>query len=138
LTNLLTYPSVAACAGKWSGDVSTAAPLCGSGWHVCIGGDGALATITFADATAFAGCFAINAALDDSTCHPGSCTDSVNAGVDDEKNIDMGGVGNDCSFKFPGDTSCITGGRIDASENSGTGCAYTSGLSGVVCCKNGS
>jgi hypothetical protein len=106
------------------------------GWHLCIGGDAALSTISFADATAFPGCFAINAAQDNSHCHPGSCSDAVSAGVDSAANIDMGGVGQDCKLAAPNQTSCIKNGRIDASENSGTGCNFHPGLTGVVCCKS--
>jgi hypothetical protein len=135
LLDAVTFPDVAACSGAWVGDVSNAVALCAGGWRPCVGGDLALSRIAYTDATAFGGCYAMNAAQDDEKCHPGSCTDSVNNGVDSAKDIDMGAVGGDCKWKFATHKSCLKSGRIDASENSGTGCNWYAGLSGVLCCR---
>jgi hypothetical protein len=129
------HPDVAACAGTWTGTVDQAQSLCAGGWHVCLGSEPALTSVAFNDGIAFCGCFAFDAAQDNYTCNPG-CEAAVNAGVDTAGNIDMAGLGATCNYQFSGAGSCITGGRIDASENSGTGCNFTDGLSGVVCCRN--
>jgi hypothetical protein len=135
LEDIAAYPDVAACAGPWTGTVDQAQDLCSAGWHVCLGSEPALTSVAFADGISFCGCFAFDAAQDNYTCHPG-CEAAVNAGVDTAANIDMAGLGATCGYQFSGAGSCITGGRIDASENSGTGCNFTDGLSGVVCCRN--
>ena len=138
------FPQIAACAGEWSGTVDqlSAKALCDPSWHVCRGDESVftheqthVAMIRTNDAVAFGGCFAFDAAHDNWACHPG-CSASVAAGVDSAENIDMAGLGADCPYHLGGD-SCLSCGRIDASENSGTGCSYHSGLTGVVCCING-
>jgi hypothetical protein len=126
---------VAACSGTWTGDVTNAAPLCGTGWHVCNGSEPALREFTYEAATSFGGCYAINAAFDSFGCGVG-CMASVEAGVDTAANVDMGAIGSGCPYKFPGSGSCLKNGRIDFSENSGTGCNFAAGLTGVACCRN--
>jgi hypothetical protein len=121
LTDSSMFPDIAACAGTWTGDVSTAGPICGAGAHVCRGGDAPLMTVAYAQATAFPGCFAIDTAHDNGACTAG-CTAAVMSGIDTAELVDMGGMGADCPYKLPGFASCLMGGRIDASQNSGTGC----------------
>lgn len=130
---LATYPGVAACGGVWSGHVANAAALCASGWHVCTGAEPALNAVTYDDAVAVSGCFAMNAAQDNFVCYA-DCAAAVAASVDTAENVDMGAIGAACPYKFPSTGSCISGGRIDWSENSGTGCDFAAGLTGVVCC----
>ncbi|MBK6697436.1 MAG: hypothetical protein IPG50_35420 [Myxococcales bacterium] len=132
----VTYPRVAACAGTWSGHVSTASPLCAAGSHVCTGAESALKAVQYTDAIAVTGCFAMNAAQDSFVCHV-DCAAAVPS-IDTAANVDMGAIGSTCPYKFPGaaNGSCISGGRIDFSENSGTGCNFAAGLSGVLCCAN--
>jgi hypothetical protein len=48
----------------------------------------------------------------------------------------MAAVGADCPFRFSDGLSCMATGRIDASENSGTGCNHTDTDTGVLCCAN--
>jgi hypothetical protein len=133
-----TFPAIAACAGTWAGDVANAAPVCAAGWHVCRGPELPLRAVTYAQATAFAGCFAVDAAQDNWMCSAG-CSAAVAAGVDTAANIDLGGVGASCPYQLPGTTACFTGGRIDVSENSGTGCNFAPGITtGVVCCAGAS
>ncbi len=128
------FPTVAACAGAWDGEVGQAGALCAPGWQVCDGSTFAVTNITFAAAIGFPGCFAFDAAHDNYVCRP-DCSAQVAAGVDTADGLDMGGVGAGCRFQFPGTASCLVGGRIDASENSGTGCRYAAGITdGVVCC----
>jgi hypothetical protein len=131
-----SYPNIALCAGVWSGPVSRATFLCEGGWHVCNGQEAAMKSVTYDDGTAFPGCYAFDAAHDNYACHPG-CDKAVEAGVDTYANIDMGGLGRDCPYKFPSGGSCINSGRIDSSENSGTGCDYKPSLTGLVCCRDG-
>jgi hypothetical protein len=135
LEDSAAYPDVAACAGTWTGTVDQAQDLCAGGWHVCLGSEPALTAVAFTDGISFCGCFALDAAQDNYVCHPG-CEAAVAAGVDTAANIDMAGLGATCNYQFSGAGSCITGGRIDASENSGTGCNFTDGLTGVVCCRD--
>lgn len=130
----IVFPAIAACGGVWSGDVANAGALCAMGWHVCRGPEMPLRNVTYAQATAFGGCFAIDAAQDNWMCFPG-CSAAVAAGIDTAANVDMGGVGAGCPYLLPGSTACFTGGRIDVSENSGTGCNFVSGVTtGTVCC----
>jgi hypothetical protein len=113
--------------------VDQAQSLCANGWHVCTGVEPAIGAVAYNDGLAFHGCFAFDAAQDNWVCHPG-CNAAVAAGADTAENIDMAGLGADCPYDLGGG-SCIAGGRIDASENSGTGCSYYAGLTGVVCCQ---
>jgi hypothetical protein len=135
LTNRTMFPDVAACRGLWAGPVATAGALCSQGWHVCTGVEPALRLVTYTAATAFAGCFAFDAAQDGGNCFS-RCSAAVVAGVDVYSGLDMGAIGAGCPWLFPGASSCITGGRIDGAENSGTGCDYNSQLTGLVCCRN--
>lgn len=52
---------------------------------------------------------------------------------------DLAGIGKDCPHRNVGQTSCIRGGRIDASccvdAYFHTACHQTSDITGVVCCK---
>jgi hypothetical protein len=134
LTDLAAFPNVAACGGSWAGNVTNGRALCAPGWGPCQGGNPALKTITFAAATAFAGCFAMDTAHDSNSCRA-SCSGAVQQGVDSAGDIDMGGVGRDCRFKDSRGASCIGSGRVDSSHNSDTGCNFAPGISGVVCCK---
>lgn len=134
LVDPVAFPAIAACGGSWSGDVGGAGALCAAGWHVCRGDEGAVGAVTYAAATAFAGCFAIDAAQDNFICRP-DCSAQVAAGIDTAANIDLAGVGASCAFQFPGAGGCLADGRIDLSENTGTGCDFSPGVTtGVVCC----
>lgn len=134
LLSEVEFPAVAACAGTWTGDVSAGVALCAPGWHVCLGPEPALHAVTFAQATAFAGCFAYDAAQDNYVCRP-DCSAQVAAGVDSATAIDLGAIGSACPYQYPTGGSCLAIGRIDAAENSGTGCAFNAAVTtGVVCC----
>ncbi len=133
LLDPLAYPFIAACAGVWEGNVANATPLCEQGWSVCRGTETSLKQLTYTEASSFPGCFPFDAAQDNYTCHAG-CADAIAAGVDTAANIDMGAVGAGCRFQFATGKSCLAGGRIDASENSGSGCDYLSSYTGVLCC----
>jgi hypothetical protein len=133
LTDVELYPDVAACAGSWEGDVKNGASLCGAGFHLCRGTDLGVSALSFEQATAFCGCFALDAAQDNYNCFDG-CSEQANAGVDSYTQLDMAGVGFDCPYQFPGATGCLSGARIDATENDGYGCGFAPYLSGVLCC----
>jgi sugar lactone lactonase YvrE len=128
--------AVAACIGTWKGDVSTAQNLCAPDWHVCRGTEPGIRTMTFDMASSVNGCFAFDAAQDSFACWSG-CSSAVARGVDTAENVDMGGVGRDCPYRHETGWSCLASGRVNASENSGTGCAYNPKLTGVVCCPDG-
>lgn len=135
---------IAACRGTWDGwiDESAAASLCAAGWHVCRGTDPQVRTVTFAEATAFSGCFAFDAAQDCylcfSTCRgalgtiTGACTVPFVA-----TDPDMAGMGAGC--RQQGETpnsSCLATGRLDSTTNT-TGCQFDpSRTTGVVCCRD--
>lgn len=130
-------PHIAACRGAWQGDIGDAGSLCATGWHVCRGNEPAFSELTFTDVTAFAGCYAYDAANDFSVCHP-DCSAQIGS-VDVAGLLDMAGMGADCNaaYYFAGEPSCLTqGGRVDASENDGVGCGYDARFSGVVCCED--
>ena len=147
LTDIDQWPQIAVCGGKWSGPISglTAASLCAAGWHVCSGDDVRTAGVTFAQATAFDGCFSFDAANDCGNCHPtcigatvgselnGQCAESAT----DFSDPGMAGMGRGCSL-LPTGTSCLAGGhggRVDAQVGSDrNGCSHFDGLDGVVCC----
>ena len=65
------HPRIAACTGIWEGHIENATNLCAEGWKVC-GWDTEklLKTITWKEATAIGGCYAVNAAQDDGHCRP--------------------------------------------------------------------
>lgn len=127
------FPAIAGCAGTWTGEIAEAAVLCETGWHVCRGDEPVFATTTYAQATAFTGCFGFDAAQDNYICRP-DCSAAVDMGIDSAANIDMAGAGAGCAYQFPGTGGCLSDGRIDASENDGNGCSYFAGLTGTVCC----
>lgn len=136
LLDSAVFPAIAACGGTWTGDVSAGVALCATGWHVCTGPEPALHAITYQQAIAFAGCFPYDAAQDSFRCLP-DCSAQVLAGIDTAANIDLGAMGADCPYHFPTSASCLAVGRIDASENSGTGCDFNPAITtGVVCCQD--
>ena len=115
----------------WEGHVSNGIALCEQGWHVCSPTDiDTLQTVTYADATAFPGCFAYDASQDNATCQP--CNG-------DATSDDMAGMGESCGYYAQGSPSCIAGGRVDtvccADYTSDTACQFKPDLTtGVVCC----
>lgn len=136
------FPDVAACAGRWSGwvDESSAASLCGAGWHVCRGSDRPIGRVTLAQATTFSGCFAFDSAHDCNACYPtcrgalGQCRACCVPNVASDP--DMGGVGAGCLQHPVGTSSCLANGRVDSTQNS-TGCQWNERITGVVCCRDG-
>ncbi len=130
-----TFPTLAACAGTWTGHITEAAPLCQAGWHVCLGNEPGLTSATYEQATAFGGCFMFDAAQDSFVCRP-DCSAAVDMGIDTAGNIDGAGVGAGCTYQFPTMGGCLATGRIDASENDGNGCEHFDGLTGAVCCED--
>jgi hypothetical protein len=134
LTNASRHPDVAVCAGAWTGDVSNGIALCATGFHVCTGAESALNAVTFDEALCFDGCYAFDAAQDNFQCFP-DCSSRAGT-VDTATGLDMGGMGSGCPYQFRNAGSCLTGGRIDASENDGIGCSYDARFSGVVCCRD--
>ena len=90
--------------------------------------------MSFEEASCFTGCFAFDAAQDNNNCYS-DCSSRIGT-VDSATALDMGGLGRDCLYHYTGSGSCISGGRIDASENDGIGCNYDARLSGVVCCRD--
>jgi hypothetical protein len=133
LVDVELHPFVAACAGSWVGDVKNGASLCGAGFHLCRGTDLGVRTLAFEPATAFCGCFALDAAQDNYNCFDG-CSEQADAGIDSYTQLDMAGVGFDCPYQFRDATGCLAGARIDATENDGYGCGFAPYLSGVLCC----
>jgi hypothetical protein len=134
LTSATRHPDIAVCAGSWEGDVSNGSVLCAAGFHVCTGAEQALRAVTFEEARCFLGCYAFDAAQDNYQCLP-DCSSRVGS-IDSAERLDMGAMGSGCPYQFPGANSCLSGGRIDGSENDGIGCNYNARFSGVVCCKN--
>jgi hypothetical protein len=131
------YPKIAACAGSFTGwiDEAGAKAICAPGWHVCNGGDAVVHTITHPEAKAFSGCFAFDAAHDCNACYT-HCRDlgCKNCCVSNyESDADMAGMGASCSDYGAGQSSCLAGGRIDASTNT-FGCKWAASVTGVVCC----
>ncbi|MFO0600231.1 MAG: carboxypeptidase regulatory-like domain-containing protein [Myxococcaceae bacterium] len=135
------WPNVAACAGAWTGAITTSSAdsLCGANFHVCEPTDLELRAVTADDALAFPGCFAYRASNDGfDGCEPLVCSG-------DPAHDDMAGVGRTClslnGVAHRGDggiTSCLAGGaRFDATccaaSVNGAGCQQTT-QSGVVCC----
>ncbi|XP_064602176.1 uncharacterized protein LOC135468071 [Liolophura sinensis] len=125
--------AVVACAGHWYGHVKRAGSLCTSGWKLCSWEDtSALRNISWEDAVSVEGCYVYNAAQDGGRCH--ECRDSL-------RQDDLAGIGKGCPYKSPGQSSCISGGRMDASccvdSHFRRACSYLPGLtSGVLCCRN--
>ena len=125
--------NVAACGGTWVGDVATAVTLCATGWHVCDGSEPSIKAMTFNEAVTVAGCYALDVSDDNDDCHHG-CAKAVASGVDNARDVDMGAVGALCPFLQSNHDSCLKSGRIDFTQNSGTGCNFAPGLNGVTCC----
>jgi YVTN family beta-propeller protein len=132
LVDSTAHPDIAACAGIWQGPVGNGGILCEEGWGVCSPEDlSVLQTVDYTEASAFAGCFAYDAAEDNNPCMP--CRGD--AGADD-----MAGMGQACQYHASGAPSCISSGRVDATccddSASGTACQFKPGLTtGVVCCR---
>lgn len=119
------------CKGSWSGHISNSSHLCAPGWSVCSHKEHhLLSLIHWKQATTIRGCYAINAAQDGGRCR--ECRDTMDSD-------DLAGIGKDCPHRNVGQTSCIRGGRIDASccvdAHFHTACHQTSDITGVVCCK---
>uniref|UniRef100_T1JH60 Ig-like domain-containing protein n=1 Tax=Strigamia maritima TaxID=126957 RepID=T1JH60_STRMM len=127
------HPLVAVCSGAWIGHIRNASHLCARGWHVCSHRDkDRLKRVRWEEAVSLDGCFAFNAAQDGGTCQ--ECRSNLEMD-------DLAGIGRGCPHQNPGQSSCITGGRIDVSccvdTRLGNACSYRPGLaSGVVCCKD--
>ncbi|CAG5131589.1 unnamed protein product, partial [Candidula unifasciata] len=126
------FESAAACEGVWDGHISNAGRLCSPGWRVCTSFDvDLLRNITWKHALSVHGCMAINAAQDGGRCR------ECRGGLEQD---DMAGVGQSCPHQSEGQTSCISGGRMDASccvdSHFHTACHFKPGLiNGVVCCR---
>jgi len=129
---VFTNPSIVACAGSWEEHIRNGDSLCSSGWKVCSAVDkDRLKSISWLDAISLEGCFAINAAQDN-----GLCVDCTN----DLEQDDLAGIGRGCPHQNYGQSSCITGGRIDVSccvdTRFNQSCSYKPGLTtGVLCCR---
>jgi hypothetical protein len=129
--------NVAACEGSWSGKPADA-ELCAAGWHVCTSADGAYLRnhVSYQEATAMPGCFAIDATTTASQCRP--CDPS--SGESNERML--AGVGHGCTVMYPGPGGgCVGGGEIDVpdiySGNDNLACMFHPGLtSGVACCRD--
>ncbi len=91
-----------------------------------------------ADARAFAGCFAYDAAQDCNYCSA-TCRGIVGdpratcSVADGDRDADMAGMGSGCSDYGAATSTCLADGRIDAATNT-FGCRYDPRLAGVVCC----
>ncbi|KAK7109342.1 uncharacterized protein [Littorina saxatilis] len=126
------FERVAGCAGQWKGHVHNASALCGPGWRVCAWYDHVLlSNITWSQATQFPGCYAFNAAQDGGRCQ--ECRDDL-------EQDDLAGVGKDCAHQHRGQSSCISGGRIDSSccvdSHFHRACSFQDHLTtGALCCR---
>lgn len=122
---------IVACSGRWNGHISSS-NLCGKDYHLCNKDDKPLlSNIHYNSAIKISGCYAFNAAQDH-----GRCINCENRQHQD----DMGGIGKACPLRYS-ESSCISGGRIDAMSHHSTyknnqACRYHSRISGVLCCKN--
>ncbi len=132
------YPNIAQCSGNWYGSIASSSGtgsaqlLCGVNFHVCnsSAADQALEqSITQADAFQ-QGCWSLNAANDNGTCH--ACTNTADTN-------DAAGVGALCQGKITNyGVSCISGNyRIDSMNQT---CVRPQGqypwINGVMCCHN--
>lgn len=125
---------MSACKGQWYGHVKYADTLCAPGWHVCNWQDDAhaLSEISWTVALSVDGCYAYNAAQDGGRCR--ECRNQLDQD-------DLAGIGRGCPHQNKGQTSCISGGRIDASccvdshISLNRGCMQQSWIDGVMCCK---
>ena len=128
-TSASTFPMIAACAGTFSGMLTSPASatpsVCAYGWEICSGYDVHVTSgVTYAQASGFGGCFAYNAAQDCNGCFSpcdAAVSISSTAGCPDgAAGIDRAGVGSGCGGSSGG-TSCLAAsGRID----SGKSCAW--------------
>ena len=139
--------SIVACAGSFSGQpvftADSSALACQAGWHICRGDDPVIATIPYATANSFPGCYAVNSHYDCDGCYA-TCDDmgsSLNGNLgctDDLQGADMAGMGSACTGQR-NDTqtrdSCLATGRLDAATNT-FGCYLDPSLSGVMCCSD--
>ncbi|OWF50963.1 Titin [Mizuhopecten yessoensis] len=125
------HDDMATCRGQWQGHIRNSSQLCAPGWGVCSWQDaGRLRAIRWEEAVSVHGCFAYNAANDGGRCRE--------CGKDMERD-DLAGIGIGCPHQNFGQTSCISGGRIDASccvdAHFKTACHYRPTMSGVLCCR---
>ncbi|CAI9717186.1 hemicentin-1-like [Octopus vulgaris] len=126
------HSNLAACNGYWHGHIENGSSLCSPGWRVCSWQDTRiLKNLTWEEATSVSGCYAYNAAQDGGRCR--QCMDNM-------EQDDLAGVGKDCPHQNQGLTSCISGGRIDASccvdSHFKHACHFKLGIaSGVLCCR---
>ncbi|XP_046542735.1 hemicentin-1-like [Haliotis rubra] len=129
---LRRHKRVSACMGRWNGHIQNSSSLCAPGWRVCSWYDGELLrNISWRDAMSVGGCYAFNAAQDGGRCR--ECRDDL-------EQDDLAGIGRGCAHQNLGQTSCISGGRIDASccvdAHFHRACQYQPGLAtGILCCK---
>ncbi|KAK3094428.1 hypothetical protein FSP39_001668 [Pinctada imbricata] len=129
---LKQHNKISVCPGKWTGHIRNATHLCSPGWKVCSFEDySMLRDVRWEHATSFEGCYAINAAHDGGKCR--ECREDLNRD-------DLAGIGRGCPHQNYGQTSCISGGRIDASccvdAHFQEACHHRPGIiTGVVCCK---
>lgn len=144
----VAWPDLAACAGRWPGELTDAAAdaLCGAGFHVCTHLDTELSQVGLDDARAFPGCFAYRASNDGfDGCDPLECQGNP-------QRDDVAGLGRTC-FALAGvqpvrdgGASCLRdGARVDAQccaasvsvapSTRPPGC-HQRGESGVVCCRD--
>ena len=134
MLDFATYPKIAQCNGNWSGSIGSLSPaaLCGAKFHVCNSSAADQVLLqTIAQAAAFQpGCWSINAANDNGTCH--ACTNTQDTN-------DIAGLGKDCQGKITNfGNSCISPNyRIDSMNQT---CVRNAGTApwilGVVCCSN--
>ncbi len=141
--DLETSPSIAACAGNFTGELTGSGPdaLCAAGWHVCRHDDPVALAVSYLAATGFPGCFAMRASTDDGDgCEPLDCSDSTRD--------DIAGMGAGCAqlsgvSRVPASVPTVGGcladqGIIDtqccAIALAGAGCPQR-GESGVLCCQ---
>lgn len=125
---------IAACRGSWRGHVRLADGLCAPGWDVCNWDTHAhiLRKVTWDRALSIDGCYAYNAAQDGGRCR--ECRNHL-------ERDDLAGIGRGCPHQNHGQTSCISGGRIDASccvdshQSLHRACEQQPGIDGVMCCR---
>ncbi|XP_069139539.1 uncharacterized protein [Argopecten irradians] len=125
------HDDMATCRGQWKGHIRNSSELCAPGWDVCSWQDsGRLRGVRWEEAVSVHGCFAYNAANDG-----GRCRECGN----DMESDDLAGIGVGCPHQNFGHTSCISGGRIDASccvdAHFNKACHYQPTMSGVLCCR---
>ncbi|XP_059173767.1 neurogenic locus notch homolog protein 1-like [Physella acuta] len=124
--------NTAACEGAWAGHITNANSLCAPGWRVCTSFDvQILRNITWLEAQRVPGCLAYNAAQDGGRCR--ECRGDL-------EHDDLAGIGYQCPHQTAGQSSCITGGRIDSScctdSHFNTACHFKPGvMTGVICCR---